>query len=342
MMKTLLHPRALAVGLGLFIVCAGLYFSWQLFHGEGDEDEAEAGALGMGAGATAQGPVVRVGGDEAGRAANSRDVSAEESDRLLAAKQAKLAEVVSHLRQYGQMWDKLAAERPMLRDIHATIRLWQRHKRSESYAVQMRRMGDHLKDLDEARKDELKKVMFKIGHLQRPAILLGMMDDPESQPWMRDVLEVAGGNALVPRELALLDLYAGDAGVESRYPAQYPAPQTLEAYRAALEARTVRYTEATRQLASANGLGVVVNEAMLAALAEDMKADIMVDYLKLYHDSFFTGDLQALAGRLEQLIGEYEAFPSNLNVTPALMSEYSTLTRAYALRRLSDLPMAPN
>ncbi|MGV3664260.1 MAG: hypothetical protein ACO1TE_29075 [Prosthecobacter sp.] len=71
-----------------------------------------------------------------------------------------------------------------------------------------------------------------------------------------------------------------------------------------------------------------------------MKKEITVDYLEMYHDSFFAGEIEAMADRIQQLVSDFEAFPSDIKVSTPLWEEYIKIAGAHALSTLSDMPLA--
>ncbi|WP_449069736.1 hypothetical protein [Prosthecobacter sp.] len=248
--RILLHPKALAAVLSVFIFLSLALFGRRVLNDS--ESESVKGSIAQNKDAQvavktmvwhvqAEGETLESKTDPDHPAPGSELPRAQ----ILAAKEAKLTEIVLLYREYAKLWQDVVKQAPGLENFYDTLRQWHQYRPEKNYAAQAKQRSDLSKS-----NPELGKALFKIMYLQRPAVLLGMLNDPSSQFYMKDVLEIAGAVELMPREIKLLDIYASiykEGG-------SYTAPRTLEEYRAFLESRTEAYSQATQQLARANGI----------------------------------------------------------------------------------------
>ncbi len=324
-------PRALAIGLGTFVAFCSAFFGYQYFTGSevGMEGNTKTGST---TGISAAKVIAKhVDSDQSAesdlRGPNASSLALK-NELTQEAKEAKLTDLVLNLRQYSKLWEELVKQAPGMKDFHGARFEWMRYDPDAKHPAQRKMIADLSKS-----KPELGKVLFKMMYLQRASVLIDMINDPNSQFYMKDVIEIGGAGALVPRELALLDGYANAYNPQSKY----ATPQTLEDYSAMLQSRLDLYAQATQQLASANGISQAADPQMLAYMYETMRKEITSDYLNQYHDTYFTGEIATMAAKIRQLTAEYEAFPGNLQVSSSLLNEYIKLAQTQATSTLADL-----
>lgn len=239
-------------------------------------------------------------------------------------KTQKLRVLILELRGYQHLCEEVYAENPQLREVPELLQ-WLATMPAKQFAKERAELAK-MEESSPERKQQLHSLMW----MNMPAVVLAMLDDPKFGSWMNDIFEVAGLKNKIVLELQIADYGAGYKGTDAT-----GASVSIEALKASLLRRVPAYEAAAEKKAAEAGIALTgrQQEAMFAAVQKD----IMIEYLKLYYDSFFGGDLAAKAAQLTEQEAQYYSFARDTPVAPEVWAEYKAVRESLRISPMTEI-----
>ncbi len=156
-------------------------------------------------------------------------------------------------------------------------------------------------------------------HLMKPTVMLAMMDDPKWGAMMKEVYETVGLRNKRDQDLTALDQMAGYQGKGLEQGVDY------QGFREQLEARELAYKTAADQLALS--LPGSESEELGNFMFAEVQREVMVPYLELYYDSFFSNEMVALVTEIRALQRQMHPMILASEVPPGLLQQYMDLIK---------------